>query len=512
MIKILAVFTSAFLTIFSNCLMAQRRGNSIPIPEYKNPTTVSPSMKIDPDTCVITKHSAIIRGVNISYTTRTGTMPIWNEDGSAIADIFYTYYERDNINDRAKRPLLISFNGGPGTASLWMQIGYTGPRMLNIDDEGYPILPYGMRDNPYSLLDDADIVYIDPVNTGYARKTSKDVPDALFYGVNQDVKYIADWINTFVSRINRWKSPKFLIGESYGTTRAAGLAEALQSREWMFLNGVILVSPTELGIKRDGPVSAALKTPYFAATAWYHKKLLAPYADKKLKDFLPEVEKFTIEEFIPALAYGGILPAEKKAAIAKKLESYTGIKASVYLNNNLDVSPWLFWKELLREEGFTIGRLDSRYKGIDAKDGGVEPDYNMELVAWNNAFAPAMNDYVRNELGFKTDLKYNVFGSVFPWDNNNNNTGYDLGNAMRQNPALNLFVQSGYFDGACDYFNAKYNTWQLDPNGKLQNRIKWEGYESGHMMYLRMQDRKVATQHIRDFMKSSIKYGIPIKY
>lgn len=475
--------------------------------------TPSRSRVLNVDSAIVTKHSVAIKGQQVAYTASTGSMPVWDEDGKPIAGVFYTYYERDDVKDKSTRPLVISFNGGPGTPSVWMEIGYTGPRLLNIDDQGYPVQPYGMRDNPHSILDVADLVYIDPVNTGYSRAVSKDVPTSRFFGVNADIKYLAEWINTFVTRKNRWASPKFLIGESYGTTRASGLALELQNEHWMYLNGVILVSPTDLGILRNGPVAASLKLPYFAATAWYHKKLTPELQQKQLADMLPEVEEFTINELIPAMARGGFLEPGRKKAIATRIARYSGISEKVILENNLDVSLNLFWKELLRDQGFTVGRLDSRYRGIDKQDGGIRPDFNAELTSWLHAFTPAINMYLREELNYKTDLKYNMFGRVSPWDNTNNNTGENLRQAMAQNPFLHLLVQSGYYDGACDYFNAKYNLWQLDPSGKLKDRMKWEGYESGHMMYLRKEDLSTSNESLRRFIKASIpKPGQPAKY
>jgi carboxypeptidase C (cathepsin A) len=440
-------------------------------------------------------------------------MPVWDTEGKVQAGVFFTYYERSDVKDRAARPLLISFNGGPGTSSLWMELGYTGPRIVNIDDEGYPLQPYGLKDNPHSVLDVADVVYVDPVNTGFSRAVSKDIPTSRFFGVTADIKYLAEWINTFVSRMNRWASPKYLIGESYGTGRVSGLALELQNAHWMFVNGVILVSPTTLGIERDGPVGAALRLPYYSATAWYHKQLPADLQSKDLTDMLPEVEKFTVDELIPAMAKGGYLEASKKKEIAKKMARYSGISEQVILQNNLDVAMGLFWKELLREEGYTVGRLDSRYKGIDKRDAGEQPDFNAELISWEHSFTPAINMYLREELKYKTDLKYYVFGPVQPWDRSGDKTGENLRLAMAENPYLHVLVQSGYYDGACDYFNAQYNLWQMDPSGKLKDRMSWEGYRSGHMMYLRRPDLETSNQSLRDFIKKTTpKPGQPAKY
>jgi carboxypeptidase C (cathepsin A) len=482
-------------------------------PQSKNTMPISKSRILATDSSVVTHHEVTIKGQKITYTATTGTMPIWDEEGRPAAGVFYTYYERDGIADRSTRPLVISFNGGPGTPSVWMELGYTGPRLLNADDEGYPIQPYGIKENPNSILDVADIVYVDPVNTGYSRPVSKDIATAQFFGVNQDIKYLAEWINTFVTRKDRWASPKFLIGESYGTTRVSGLALELQDAQWMYLNGVILVSPTDLGIERSGPIQSALKLPYFTATAWYHGMLPADLQKKDLTEVLPEVENFTINELIPAMSRGGFIDDATRKKIATQIARYSGLNEKVVTESNLDVSYDLFWKELLRDKGFTVGRLDSRYKGIDRQAGGTSPDYNAELTSWLHEFTPAINIYLRDELKYKTDLKYNMFGSVWPWDDKNNHTGENLRQAIAENPYLHLLIQSGYYDGACDYFNAKYSLWQLDPSGRLKDRLKWEGYKSGHMLYLRKNDLATATENLRTFIKESLpKPGQAAKY
>lgn len=484
-----------------------------PAPPAKEEAPVAHQLVLNIDSAVTTTHEVTIKGQRVPYTATAGTQPVWDEDGKPLAGIFYTYYERTDIKDKSGRPLVISFNGGPGTPSVWMEIGYTGPRRLNVDDEGYPVQPYGLQDNPYSILDVADIVYVDPVNTGYSRPVSKQTPGSKFFGVNEDIKYLADWVAGFVTRKNRWASPKFLIGESYGTTRVSGLALALQSEQWMYLNGVILVSPTGLGIERGGPVAMALHLPYYTATAWYHKALGPELQQKDLLAILPEVEDFTINKLIPALSKGGFLDEQTRNSIASQMAAYSGLSQKVILQHNLYIPTDFFWKELLRDKGYTIGRLDSRYKGIDRQLAGDGPDFNAELTSWLHSFTPAMHIYLRDELDYKTDLKYNMFGPVWPWNDKGDQTGENLRQAIAENPSLHLLIQSGYYDGACDYFNAKYSMWQLDPSGRLQDRLSWEGYRSGHMLYLRKEDLAVSSQHLRDFILKSIpKPGEPAKY
>lgn len=504
---------------FSTLLNLNSFAQSNPV----RPVLVSPTAKeekkntsdigFNPDASVVTNHEVTIKGQKVPYKATAGTIPVWDDEGKTLAGLFYTFYERTDIKDKTSRPIVISFNGGPGSASVWMHIAYTGPVVINIDDEGYPVQPYGFKDNPYSILDVADIVHVDPVNTGFSRIVAKDVDRKTFFGVNADIKYLADWVSTFITRNNRWASPKYLIGESYGTTRVSGLALELQQSQWMYLNGVILVSPTELGIVRGAALDAALRLPYYAATAWYHKKLSSDLQQKDLTAMLPEVEEFTLNELVPAMHKGSRLTDTEKKAIVAKMARYSGISASVILENNLDVSTSLFWKELLRKEGFTVGRLDSRYKGIDLRDAGDSPESNFELTSWLHSFTPPINMYLREKLQYKTDATYNMFGSVHPWDNSNDHTGENLGKAMSINPYLHVLVQSGYYDGACDYFNAQYNMWQIDPAGKFKNRMSWEGYRSGHMMYLRKEDLAKSNEDLRLFIKKSIPAaGVPAKY
>lgn len=469
------------------------------------------------DTAIVSENTITIQGQKIDYEATTGMQPVWDAEGKVIASLHYTYYKKKGVKDMSRRPLLISFNGGPGSASCWMHIAYSGPVLLEIDEEGNPIQPYGIKDNPHSVLDETDILYVNPVNTGFSRVITAEgekVDRDKFFGINADINYLSDWLNTFVQRHNRWLSPKYLIGESYGGTRVSGLAHVLQSKQWMYLNGVILVSPADyLTFESDTPLASALNFPYFAAAAWYHKTLSSELQNMSLDSLLNEVENFTVNQLVSELMKGGFIEEKNRKELAKKMSYYSGLGMDFILDHNLDIPKSAFWKELLRKnEGKTIGRLDSRYKGLDKRNEGSSPDYNVELTNWLHSFTPAINYYMREVLGFKTDLKYNVFGPVYPWDKRNNNTRDDLRKAMAQNPYLNVFFQVGYFDGATTYFHSKYTMWQLDPSGKMKSRMHFTGYESGHMMYLREVDLKRANDDLRAFIRSTFKENGVAKY
>ena len=473
--------------------------------------------RIPLDTTIVTTNEVSVNGQKITYKATTGMQPVWDDHGEIIASLYFTYYQRTNSKNREKRPIIMSFNGGPGSASVWMHIAYTGPKVLNIDEEGYPIQPYGVKDNPNSIIDVADIVYINPVNTGYSRPVVKEgekLDKSLFFGINADVKYLASWLNTFISRNNRWQSPKYIIGESYGGTRVMGLAAELQNRQWMYLNGVIMVSPADYRVLRtDSALSSSLNLPYFTAAAWYHKMLPAELQNKDLLDVLPLSEEYAINKLIPAIAKGGFISDEERDKIAEKMSFYSGIRKKVLLQHNLDLPKDYFWKELLRDKnGYTVGRLDSRYKGLDKRIAGAKPDYNSEITSWLHSFTPAINYYIREHLNFKTDVTYNVFGPVRPWDNRNDNVREGLRQAMAQNPYLKVLVQSGYYDGATTYFNAKYTMWQTDPSGRMKDRFYFKGYRSGHMMYLRNEDLKKSNNDLREFIENSLTNGRAAKY
>ena len=282
----------------------------------------------------------------------------------------------------------------------------------------------------------------------------------------------------------------------------------------MYLNGVILVSPAYYKLySTNQPIYSAINLPYFTAAAWYHKVLPPELQNKDLLDILPESENYAIDTLMPALAKGSNITDEERNRVAEKMSFYSGLSKKSILNHNLEVPTSFFWKELMRDKtGYTIGRLDSRYLGIDRINAGTSPDYSPELTSWLHSFTPAINHYIKSELNFNTDIKYNMFGDVHPWDRRNNETREELRMAMATNPYLKVLNQSGYYDGATTYFAAKYTLSQIDPSGKMKDRMIFKGYRSGHMMYLRNEDLIKANEDLRVFIKKSSNIGEPAKY
>jgi carboxypeptidase C (cathepsin A) len=453
-----------------------------------------------PDEPALSQHTTTIRGQTVRYSAEAGTLPI-RENGKPTARMFYIYYARTDLPAGTVRPMVFSFNGGPGTASVWMHMGYTGPRRVSYDDEGFAMRPpVGLEDNPHSILDVADIVYIDPVATGFSRM-AEGQDEHKYHGTLSDIGSVGEFIRLFIVQKNRWASPKFVIGESYGTTRASGLAGHLADAHQIYLNGVILVSMTGLDGTPGPDVSFATTLPQRAATAWYHRQLPAELQSRPLREFLDEVEAFALGEYLPALVKGDRLPDAERSRVAERVARYTGLSAEYVLSANLRLDSSRFWRELLRDQRLTVGRLDSRYVGVDKDAAGERPEYDPAMADWDGPFGNAVNLYLRQELGYKTDLAYNIWGPVRPWTRDEGaNTGEMLRSAMQANPYLKVFIQGGYFDAATDYFSAVYTISHIQPGGEFRDRFRFAWYESGHMMYLRKEDLAGANQDLREFM------------
>jgi carboxypeptidase C (cathepsin A) len=476
----------------------------LPVLVFSSSEVQAQELELLPEAPVVTQHSATIKGETVRYTAEAGTLPI-RENGKVMAEIFYVYYHRDNVPEGVERPLLYSFNGGPGTASVWMHMGYTGPRRVRYDEEGFALQPpVGLEDNPHSILDVADIVYIDPVATGFSRMVEGE-EEHKYHGTMSDIESVGEFIRLFTLRKNRWASPKFLIGESYGTARASGLAGHLVDAHQIYLNGVILVSMTDLNIEAGPDVSHATVLPQLAATAWYHKQLPAELQDRPLREVLDEVEAFALSDYLQSLVVGDALPDADRMEIARRVAHYTGVSSEYVLSTNLRLDTQRFWKELLRDQRLTVGRLDSRYLGVDKDAAGENPEYDPALADWNGPFANAVNIYLRQELGYDPDIRYNIWGNVRPWFRDPGvSVGEMLREAMRDNPYMKVLIQGGYFDAATDYFSAVYTISHIQPGGEFRDRFRFAWYESGHMMYLRQEDLEGSNQDVRDFIEWSL--------
>ena len=456
--------------------------------EKKDPA--KPELK---DEIVESQHTVIIAGQEIAYTATAGRIVMKTEDGKPKATIFFIAYTVQGVADSAHRPLTISFNGGPGSSSVWLHLGVLGPRRVLSGDAGAILPPpYQMQDNPFSILDRSDLVFIDPVSTGYSRAAEGEEAKQ-FHGLEQDVESVGEFIRLYVTRYKRWRSPKFLIGESYGPTRAASLAGYLQTRHGMYLNGVMLISLVlnfqTIDFHPGNDLPFILFLPSYTATAWFHGKL-APDLQADLHRTLAEVEAFAANEYSLALMAGDKLHGEQRADLLLKLARYSGLSPEYIESTNLRIDIFRFVKQLLRGQRRTVGRLDSRFTGIDRDAAGEHFDFDPSYAAIQGPYAGALNDYVRGDLNFVSDLPYEILTGLYEtWDYSKHQNKYvnvaeTLRAAMTQNPFLKVFVGSGYFDLATPYFATDYTLSHLELDPSLTANIPTAFYEAGHMMYL----------------------------
>ena len=450
-----------------------------------------------------TSHSIVINGETIAYTATAGRLVLKAEDEKEgekpKASIFFVAYTRDAgpgvdpTAHAAARPITFSFNGGPGSSSVWLHLGLLGPRRVVLEEDGRPLPPpYRLVDNTYSLLDKTDLVFIDPVTTGFSRAVPGET-DKQFHSFKTDIESVGDFIRLYVSRNHRWTSPRYLIGESYGTTRAAGLSGYLQERHGFYLNGIMLVSVVlnfmTVRFAPGNDLPYLLFLPTYAATARYHGKLGADVPGD-LAELLAEVEAFAMNEYALALLRGDALPAEERTAIAERLARYTGLSADYIARTNLRIDIHRFVKELLRNQRRTAGRLDSRYTGIDRDAAGERHEFDPSYALIQGPYTGLLNDYVRRELRFDSDLPYEILSDrVQPWkfDEHQNsyvNVGETLRQAMSMNPHLRVFVANGYYDLATPYLATRYTFDHLELDESLRSNVTMTHYEAGHMMYI----------------------------
>ena len=472
------------------------------------------------DRLVETQHSIKIKGKEVRYTVTAGTIILKEETADREkeaegekprAQIFFIAYTKDGVKDKSKRPLTFSFNGGPGSASVWLHLGVLGPRRVVMQDDGnLPPPPYQLTDNEYSILDETDLVFIDPMNTGYSRPVEGEKPKE-WHGFKKDIESVGDFIRLYTTRNNRWLSPKFLIGESYGTTRASGLSGFLQDRYGMYLNGIMLVSVvldfTTLYFNINNDLPFILYLPGYTATAWYHD-VLKPH--KPLQTWLKEAEEFALGEYATALLKGDSLSAVERAGIVEKVSMYTGISKEFVERSNLRINDQHYFKELLRDRGLTVGRLDSRFTGRDRLGMTEAPEYDPLLTNIAGPYMAAFYEYVRNEVKFESDLPYETLsGFVHPWsyaefENQYVNVAETLRAAMTHNPYLKIFVANGYYDLGTPYFATEYTFNHLGLAADLRKNISMEYYDAGHMMYIHIPSLKQMKTDLAEFIRNSM--------
>lgn len=458
-----------------------------------------------------TKHSITIAGRKIDFTATAGTLALKDAEGKTTADIFYIAYTKKGEANVAARPLTFSFNGGPGSSSVWMHLGLLGPKRVNLRDDGFAVAPpYELVDNEHCILDETDLVFIDPVGTGYSR-AAKPEEAKNFYGLNEDAKSVGEFIRLYVTKHSRWPSPKFLIGESYGTTRAAALSGELLRSHRMNLNGIMLVS-TVLNFQTlwggsGNDLPHVLYLPSYTAAAWYHQKLPADLQKKPLPEVLAEAEKFASGDYNRALLLGAGLTKAERAEIVKKMARLTGLSADFVEAANLRVSLGRFNAELLRDQRLVIGRFDSRYTSTvrDPLSEHAERDPSADAIF--SAFASTFNHYIRNDLKFEDDRPYNILASVGKWNWDAENEFADvseiLAESMTTNPFLKVHVSNGFFDMATPYFASRYTFNHLIIHPDLAKNIVQDDYTAGHMMYLNLPDLKKQKEDLAKFIREA---------
>jgi carboxypeptidase C (cathepsin A) len=457
-----------------------------------------------------TQHALTVGGQRIAYTATAGTLLLRKEDGTPRASVFHVAYTRDGVKDPAERPVTFAFNGGPGGAAIWVHFGAFGPKRVELDPKGFPLPgPGRLVDNENSILDVTDLVFVDPVSTGYSRPApGVDAKD--FHGLENDIESMAEFIRLWLTRNARMASPKFLAGESYATIRVTGLSARLIDRYGIRVNGVLLISTALNSLTRsfdpgnDMPYLTFLPT--YTAAAWYHRKLPSDLAGD-LQKALEESKRFAIEEYGPALLQGDWLPAERRRAVAEKLARLTGLSLDYVQRSNLRVEHARFCKELLRDQGKTIGRIDARFTTTDRDSVGEIGEFDPSLNGYDAPFVETTVDYLRRDLQYTEDtLVYERLYDVFPWHTPNHENRYvDMSEVLRQtmmkNPAMKVFIASGYYDLATPFFDGDYAVAHMGLPEKDRSRVRFGYYECGHMLYTRPEDHRKLKADVAAFLR-----------
>jgi carboxypeptidase C (cathepsin A) len=491
--------------------LAFAAGAQEPKPEPKQdakPSAPKAESKADSEPAPIVRHHEVtIPGKTLHYTTTAGRMPIRNNLGETEAYIFYTAYTLDGVKDTAKRKLVFAFNGGPGSASVWLHLGAIGPWRVKLNDDGsLPAPPFQIVPNEGTWLDEADLVFIDPVGTGYSRATKPDLAKK-FFGLKGDIESVGEFIRMYLTRGDRWLSPVFLAGESYGTTRCAGLSGYLVEHG-VALNGIALISTVlnfgTLEFDHFNDLAYELILPSYTATAWYHKRL-APDLQKDLKTALKESENFASDGYPHALNLGDkMTPAERKAAVTK-LARLTGLSPEFVDRAELRVDLERFLRELLHDQNLVAGRLDSRLTGPGQRAETVTPEFDPSMTTIRPPYTAAWYHYVRAELGYESDDTYYILGGgVTRWDFDSDNRYADVTESLRlafeKNPHMKLYIGAGYYDMATPYFAAWYTLDHMALPESAKANIQRHQYDAGHMYYIQIDSLREMKKDIAQFL------------
>ena len=455
---------------------------------------------------VVTEHAITVGGRELAYKAEAGMLPLLQEDGTPKASVFFVAYTLLTDADAGRRPIMFCFNGGPGAAAVWLHLGGLGPRRALVNDDGsLPPPPFELVDNEHTILPAADLVFIDPVATGYSRAAKGEKPDQ-FFGKGPDIEAMAEFIRLYTTRHSRWRSPKYLCGESYGVFRAAGLAAELQDAHGMFLNGLVLVSGlVDYGTIRAGDsndLPFTLFLPSYTAVAHFHGRL-PPDLQADRRAALAQSEAFAAGEYLTALYAGGSLPADRRATVAAALARYTGLSEACILDHDLRVDASHFREELLADRRLILGRFDGRITGQDGDRTAGVPRFDPSYDAALGPLAAAMNAYVREELRFESDLPYKVLTGVGPWPQDQNryaSTAGQLADAMSRNPHLRVLVQTGRCDLAVPYLSLRHSIEHLGIDPTLRGNVRYAEYDSGHMMYLNRADLARQAGDLKEFL------------
>ena len=457
---------------------------------------------------VLTTNAVTIAGQRVCYVAETGMLPVLSATGAVRASVFYVAYTRVGETNKAARPVTFCFNGGPGSSSVWLHMGALGPRRVKMNEDGtLPPPPFSLVDNEYSLLDASDLVFIDPVATGFSRPATGEKADE-FFGNTSDLDSIGEFIRLWTTRHERWLSPKYLCGESYGVFRAAGLADHLSSRYGMYLNGLILVSGvldfSTIYDNSGNDVPYPLYLPAYTAAAHFHHKL-PPDLQADLAKALAEARSFARGEYASALEQGDALPAAEHQKVADELARLTGLKPQVIEDNNLRIDEGIFRKQLLHDEGLILGAYDARITGRDDDPASPTPDFDPSAVATQGPFAAAINSYIRDELKFEDDLPYELLAGVQPWNYDAHDSypraGESLASIMNQNPYMKILVLGGRCDLVCPIGTVRYALDHMPLDPAYRTNITYAEFDAGHMMYINLPDLKKMHATIEDFVK-----------